>query len=128
LGTEAGADVLEDSGETEVKAMTIQIGDRVGAILSVKDGKVLSLGFGTYAGLSVPPDRGPRSLATLMHEAKAANPRIVLDSGKEVFGCECWWGSEGVMLEKLDYWKAQGWEIADVDIDERLGETSGERP
>jgi hypothetical protein len=100
--------------------MNIKAGDRVGAILSGKDGKVESLGYGTYTGQLVPPDRGPRSLATILHEANVENIRILLDSGKEVFGCECWWGPENVMRERLDVWRAKGWEIIEVDIDDVL--------
>lgn len=41
------------------------------------------------------------------------NPKIVLDSGKVVWGCECWWGPEEKMRAEI-----AGRRVVDVDIDE----------
>lgn len=64
-------------------------GDRVGAILSAdpQTSTVNFLGYGTYEGNFVPPF-GPLNTLHIL------NPRIKLDSGETVWGCECWWGSE----------------------------------
>lgn len=57
-------------------------GDRVGAISSADETQVKIFGFGVYDGRIVHPELG------------IPNPRITLDSGEVVWGCECWWGAE----------------------------------
>lgn len=69
-----------------------QVGDRVGAILSADAEEVHFLGYGIYAGEEVPPE-GPGFLG-MLHTLGRSNPKIILDDGKVVWGCECWWGSE----------------------------------
>jgi len=62
-----------------------KVGQRVGA-LSHTDKKTSYLfGFGVYEGDHIPPDGIGSGIP---------NPRIKLDNGKTVYGCECWWGSE----------------------------------
>lgn len=83
-------------------------GDRVGAILGSKDGVVRFLGYGTYQGMEVPPpEAGGFNLGH-------PNPKILLDSGKVVWGCECWWGAEG----ELRKWLKGCSEVLEVDIEE----------
>lgn len=48
------------------------------------------MGFGEYAGDEVPPE----DVNPILHAMQTANPKIILDNGKVVWGCECWWGSE----------------------------------
>lgn len=55
------------------------------------DGVVRSFGTGRYAGMDCPPDD------VMMRQfgrtvAGYRNPKVVLDTGKTVWGCECWWG------------------------------------
>ncbi|MDO9139901.1 MAG: hypothetical protein U1E09_00370 [Methylococcales bacterium] len=59
-----------------------KIGDRVGAILKANETTVHLLGYGIYDGDIENPVLG------------FPNPRITLDNGSHVWGCECWWGSE----------------------------------
>jgi hypothetical protein len=82
------------------------IGIRVGAILSMDDETVNLLGYGTYDGDEIPVVNG-------MEVLPIANPKITLDSGKVVWGCECWWGPEDKIKEQVE-----GKEIVEVDIDE----------
>lgn len=89
----------------------IQIGDRVGAIMSVEDGIVKLFGYGVYAGKFIPP-LNTGGLGPLMHEMKASNPRIDLDNGKQVYGCECWWGPEDKIKETY-----KDLQIIEIDID-----------
>lgn len=42
------------------------------------------------------------------------NPKIELDNGKYVFGCECWWASE----EEIKRILAECKEVIEIDIDE----------
>lgn len=81
--------------------MEIQEGTRVLAITHSEEGKVFVIGSGVYAGEHVHPDIG------------IPNPRIDLDNGKTVWGCECWWGPEDEMKCNLI-----NVEWVDVDIDE----------
>lgn len=58
-------------------------GTRVVAIRDSKtDGTMHIYGFGTYVGMEVPPDEIGFGFP---------NPRIDLDSGETVWGCQCWW-------------------------------------
>ncbi len=67
----------------------MQIGDRVGAILSSNSEVVNFLGYGKYDGDIDHPYLG------------FPNPRITLDNGDTVWGCECWWGPEGEIKKIL---------------------------
>lgn len=57
-------------------------GERVGAIRNANEEIVYLYGFGTYQGYEIHPVIG------------IPNPKILLDNGNVVWGCECWWGSE----------------------------------
>ena len=97
--------------------MEPQIGDRVGVVNHSDEKTVYFLGYGTYLGPEVPPGNINPPL-----NAGWPNPKIRLDNGKVVWGCECWWGSEEQIkteIEEFDH-------IVDVDIDDmRNGEFSG---
>lgn len=68
---------------------------RVFAVRSVdqKKNTVYLFGFGKYVGDEV-PDQEAGGLAGPIRHRQAANPKIVLDNGIVVWGCECWWGPE----------------------------------
>ena len=72
----------------------VQVGARVGCFLSVVGNRGLFLGYGTYVGDEVPPNEGTASLTGYLSGLRRMNPKIVLDSGDVVWGCECWWGPE----------------------------------
>ena len=85
----------------------MEIGSRVGAVEKA-DGKTIYLfGFGLYAGAEVPPEEAEGFIPGI------PNPKIVLDNGKVVFGCECLWGPEAKIKGMIG-----GREIVEVDIDE----------
>ncbi len=89
----------------------VQIGDRVGAI-SHDDGETVHLfGYGVYDGDFV-PDGAAGPMAQVLRRGKQANPRITLDNGKTVWGCECWWGPEADVKQVLE-----GRTVSDTDID-----------
>jgi hypothetical protein len=101
-----------------------EFGERVGALLGVKNKVVDFLGYGVYEGDFDPddPTYEPNAVG-LVHDMATMrghflNPRIKLDSGKTVWGCECWWGSEEQMKEEIERYKIAGFSIKDVDIDE----------
>lgn len=75
----------------------MKVGDRVGAVLSMDDKQVNLLGFGVYMGDESALGR--------------KNPKLQLDNGKIVWGCECWWGPEEGLKKEM-----QGKEVVNVDI------------
>lgn len=84
-----------------------KIGERVGAILSATEKEVKFLGWGIYEGDFVPPKN-----IGLSGAAGIENPRIKLDNGKIVWGCECWWGGVEHVKRHLE-----GKKIIEVDIE-----------
>lgn len=76
-------------------------GARVGAVLSITDGHAKLLGYGTYKGDLVPHTDDVKLFGMSMKELGRKNPCIELDNGDLVYGCECWWGSEQSIKEKM---------------------------
>jgi len=85
----------------------MKIGERVGAISHSDNENTYLLGFGIYEGRKVP------SKEVGGFNSGTPNPCIKLDDGKEVFGCECWWGPEEKMKEMI-----KDKNIIKVDIEE----------
>lgn len=59
-----------------------EINSRVGAIRDADSKEVRLFGYGVYLGDEVHP------------VLKFPNPKIKLDDGSVVWGCECWWAGE----------------------------------
>ena len=77
-------------------------GERVGAILGSKeDGSIDFFGYGVYEGDFVPTE-AVGFMADIAREVEHTNPRIRLDDGQVVYGCECWWGSEAEIKKILE--------------------------
>lgn len=89
-----------------------KVGARVGALLSGTATTAKFLGWGTFEGREVPGEEAG-GFAEFLREAGMENPKIRLDNGKVVWGCECWWGSE-VEIQKV----LEGKTVEHVDIDE----------
>ncbi len=77
-----------------------KIGDRVGAILKTTGDTVELIGYGTYVGDEIPHDK-VAGIGELLREMEHTNPKIKLDSGQDVFGCECWWGAEATVKASI---------------------------
>lgn len=88
---------------------------RVGAILCADEEEVKLLGYGTYAGDFVPPSDA-EGFALELNRCGVENPRIDLDDGKVVWGCECWWGPEMSIRDLIG-----DRQVVQVDIDEERG-------
>jgi hypothetical protein len=71
-----------------------EVGDRVGAISHTGDGVVYLFGYGIYLGDHVPENGDVRLWGVSLNEIGNDNPKIQLDDGNIVWGCECWWGPE----------------------------------
>lgn len=71
-------------------------GERVIAIASQEDGVIYSFGSGVYTCDEIPPEGiiGP------FGQVITPNPKIELDTGEVVWGCECWWGPEEMVKER----------------------------
>lgn len=82
-------------------------GDRVGAILKKEGEKVYLIGYGTYEGEEIPPDN------IKGFNIGIPNPKIKLDDGNIVWGCECWWMPEDKIKKQL---KEYNYETVNVDI------------
>ena len=89
-----------------------KIGSRIGAIFGANSKRVEFLGYGTYEGDFMPME-AVGTIAEVLVEQKTGNPRLRLDSGKVVYGCECWWGEEDEIKERLKTYP----KIVNVDID-----------
>ena len=89
----------------------MKIGERVVAIYESNDTEVLYFGTGVYTGDFLPEDAlGP--LAEYTRTLKFTNPRIELDDGGHVWGCECWWGPEEATRER---YKDLKWVLVSID-------------
>ncbi len=70
-------------------------GDRVGALISIENKVAKFLGYGVYEG----EFKLPKYAAGFNFGQR--NPRIRLDNGDIVWGCECWWGGEKKFKEYI---------------------------
>jgi hypothetical protein len=106
-------------------------GERVFAIASGKNGVLDVYGAGVYEGdfpygditstdLMSPEAQSKHNLHVLDHGGTLCNPRIRLDSGKYVWGCECWWGPEAALRKEYE-----GYELRERDIDQHRRESGG---
>jgi len=79
-----------------------KIGERVGAVSSADETTVYLFGYGVYEGEEIPPKEvimlGRRYIDLCPGNT---NPKIKLDDGKVVYGCECWWGSEDAVKKAI---------------------------
>jgi hypothetical protein len=120
-----------------------QVGDRVVAICDSSEGLIRIFGYGVYEGDFPHPSRqalcdddtrallrrsgqdAPDSLdvsklTEKFNKAIMNNPRIKLDSGQTVWGCECWWGP----VKEFEK-ESQGLRIETVDIDQERSRHAG---
>lgn len=95
----------------------LKAGDRVGAILSQNAKECEFLGYGVYEG---------DHPVEIIPGFSSDNPRIKLDSGEIVWGCECWWGSEENFKQQLERFTAAGGKVKNVSIETMRREARGE--
>lgn len=89
---------------------------RVGAILSGSRELVKFLGWGHLEGFGI-PDHRSMGRGPLLGFHDIPDPKIRLDSGQIVWGCECRWGTAEFIYEKLKDYEKAGVRIEVVDID-----------
>lgn len=56
------------------------------------DQEVRVYGFGVRVADEIPTGAG--GFGKIIEDLGHKNPCILLDNGKKVYGCECWWGPE----------------------------------
>lgn len=121
-------------------------GERVGAISHSDKDTVYLFGYGIYEGDFV-RDSGPglfgvevsveraqlEEIFTAEYPSRSSaemktavddmlkNPRIKLDSGKTVWGCQCWWGTEEKVLASIG-----SRQVVIVDIEEQVRKASAD--
>lgn len=99
-----------------VLSMTnVKIGERAGAILSAKNNVVEFLGYGVYVGDEIPTE-ACSDIADDLIALKLTNPKIQLDNGEIVYGCECWWGPEDDLKEKIKEWSDNNYTIREIKM------------
>ena len=92
----------------------VNVGDRVGAILSSSNGVAEFIGYGVYQGREVPSEDAV-GMGKNLRKLEIPNPKILLDSGSVVYGYECWWGpEEGVKKELAKMKEVKKVEMSDV--------------
>jgi hypothetical protein len=74
--------------------------------------QIAFLGYGTLVESRIPAE-AVGFLAESLRELGRDNPTIELDSGKIVFGCECWWGPEDEIRKIVEKHP----NVVEVDID-----------
>lgn len=95
------------------------VGMRVGAVLQADGASVFLFGYGTYAGEAV-PDLATGFVATAMRMAGARTARLLMDDGRTIYGCECWWAEEAALRGVIG-----AREVLAVDIDELRAKHGG---
>lgn len=88
------------------------IGIRVLALADATGDTARVFGRGVYVGDEV-PEGAEGFFGPEMAVAGLRNPKIVLDNGQVVWGCECWWGPEAKMARYLE-----GRTVVSVDIEQ----------
>lgn len=82
-----------------------KVGDRVGAVASIKNGIVSLFGYGVYEGDQTPDPNivfmGVHMKDILKDYPDHIDPKIRLDNGDIVWGCECWWGPEAGVKNEI---------------------------
>lgn len=79
------------------------------------------IGEGTYVGDEI-PDSDAMGLAAIVREGGGTNPKIVLDDGQVVWGCECWWAAKADAQAQIDARLADGWKIEPVNLNAERAE------
>lgn len=93
-------------------------GTRVTALFCVRKDTAEVIGSGVYEGNEIPPENiGGYNIGL-------PNPKIVLDSGIVIWGCECWWGPEEDVKKYIEKHQLQ---TVQVDILEERKKANGKK-
>lgn len=99
---------------------SMKVGDRVGAVSgNLPTGAVEIFGFGVYEGEHPVDPLAVGMVAAIHRAAGTTSPRIRLDSGETIYGCECWFDHEDRVRAKLSHFRTEEVSVADVRDAER---------
>lgn len=101
-----------------------KLGDRIGSICgSDRENKIIRFfGYGTYQGEEIPPDGVFGLFGMSAKELGIPNPKLQLDSGDIVWGCESWWASEEKIKSMMEEHKKQGYTVKKITPEEYRSE------
>lgn len=74
------------------EGMGAKLGDKVFAVSHGDNDNIYFLGFGVYESDEIPSEDTLGMMASLLRMREQKNPKLVLDNGESVWGCECYWG------------------------------------
>lgn len=80
----------------------VKVGDKVLALMSANETTYYSYGAGIYQGDEVPPPGVGINLGFDLNAEKIPNPKIQLENGDIVWGCECWWHEYDSYIKALE--------------------------
>jgi hypothetical protein len=101
---------------------------RVGAILGQTKNQIKFLGYGVYEGdFPVPQEQAAVGVFGMPLPEEHKNPRLRLDNGDIVWGCESWWGSEEKIRNLLEKHEHGGGTVVTVSIVEERARVAEER-
>ena len=115
LGRDSVAHGSEPSRNVEREDRMLIVPDsRIIAVHRIDEHAITIFGHGVYDGdfLVSPDASGP--FAEALRELGRTNPRLTMDSGQVVWGCECWWGAEALLLASF---ARRGLPVITVSID-----------
>lgn len=92
---------------------------RVGAISCVKESTktIEFFGYGECVGKEV-PETAEGMLSIALKMLKIPNPKIVLDNGDIVWGCECWWNEEEKTKKFIEEALQKGFKLITVNVND----------
>ncbi len=74
------------------EGMGAKPGDKIFAVTHGDDDNIYFLGFGVFEGEEIPEEGTVGMMASLLRMREQKNPKLVLDNGDSIWGCECYWG------------------------------------
>ena len=80
--------------------------------------EIYFFGYGEYVGDFVPGEEVAGDLGKQTRNSSFKNPKIILDSGQVIWGCECWWSDEDIIKQQFSKMESEGWKIINLDIEE----------
>jgi len=94
-------------------------GSRVIAVRNAEGDTVWIYGYGKYVGDEHPPEGTVGCFGIDVGKIEGyTNPKIELDNGKVVWGCQCWFGPEEEIKKRM----IRDRKVVEVDIDKDLEE------
>lgn len=88
--SELGETIMPSQSWISNRPLPVAEGGRVGAILAASRREVHQLGYGVFEGMYELPKDIPGPFGMPIPPGTKV-PRIKLDDGKTIWGCECWW-------------------------------------